>query len=90
LQCSELAVEQHRRFHLLFVGFKAKQGVWQSPPQGVSTPGHGQGEGPNGYKWSQTTQKTLGGAGAKQVDKLAKRSPSGGELPHAARFEPTK
>ena len=31
-----------------------------------------------------------GGAGAKQVDKLAKRSPSGGELPHAAKFEPNK
>ena len=37
----------------------------------MSTPGHGQGVGPDGFKWSQTTQKTLGGAGAQQVYKLA-------------------
>ena len=30
---------------------------------GVSTPGHGQGEGPDGDKWSKTTQETLGGSG---------------------------
>ena len=35
------------------------------PLEGVSTPGHGQGEGPDGDKWSQTTQDTLGGAGVK-------------------------
>ena len=34
------------------------------PLAGVSTPGHGQGEGPDGDKWSETTQETLGGAGA--------------------------
>ena len=35
---------------------------------GVSTPGHGQGEGPDGYKLfaQQMTQETLGGAGAKR------------------------
>ena len=85
-----IAISHNIKKMASLMGLKAKQGVWQSPPQGVSTPGHGQGEGPNGYKWSQTTQKTLGGAGAKQVDKLAKRSPSGGELPHAAKFEPNK
>ncbi len=31
----------------------------------MSTLGHGQGEGPDGDKWSQTTQDTLGGAGVK-------------------------
>ena len=35
------------------------------PLEGVSTHGHGQGEGPDGDKWSQTTQDTLGGAGVK-------------------------
>ena len=34
---------------------------------GVSTPGHGQGEGPDGYKFPLAgTQETLGGAGAKR------------------------
>ena len=28
----------------------------------MSTPGHGQGEGPDVDKWSKTTQDTLGGA----------------------------
>ena len=43
------------------------------PPGGVSTPGHGQGEGPVGYKFPPEagTQETMGGAGAK-------RSPPGG------------
>ena len=42
----------------------------------VSTPGHGQGEGPDGYKLfaKQMTQETLGGAGAK-------RSPSDTRYP---------
>lgn len=30
---------------------------------GVSTRGHGQREGPDGDKWSKTTQETLGGSG---------------------------
>ena len=35
---------------------------------GVSTPGHGQGEGPVGYKFPPKagTQETMGGAGAKR------------------------
>ena len=35
---------------------------------GVSTPGHGQGEGPDGYKLfaEQMTQETLGGAGVER------------------------
>jgi len=32
------------------------------PRKGVSTPGHGQGEGPCGDKWSKATQETQGGA----------------------------
>ena len=35
---------------------------------GVSTPGHGQGEGPDGDKWSKTTQETLGGAGVSEAN----------------------
>ena len=42
--------------------------------KGVSTPGHGQGEGPAGDKRSQTAQETVGGAGAEQPE-AAERSP---------------
>ena len=35
---------------------------------GVSTPGLGQGEGPDGDKWSKTTQETLGGAGVSEAN----------------------
>ena len=35
---------------------------------GVSTPGHGQGEGPDGDKWAKTTQETLGGAGVSEAN----------------------
>ena len=33
------------------------------PLEDVSTPGHGQGEGPIGDKWLETTPDTMGGAG---------------------------
>ena len=35
--------------------------------EGLSTPGQGQGEGPAGDKWAQTTRNTVGGAGANVV-----------------------
>ncbi len=37
------------------------------PLEGLSTPGQGQGEGPAGDKWAQTTRETVGGAGANKV-----------------------
>jgi hypothetical protein len=49
------------------------------PLAGLSTPGQGQGEGPDGDKWSQTTQYTLGGAGANEVSGV----PPGAGLPGA-------
>ena len=45
--------------------FKSEDG---SDCGGVSTPGHGQGEGPDGDKWSKTTQETLGGAGVSEAN----------------------
>ena len=35
---------------------------------GVSTRGHGQREGPDGDKWSKTTQETLGGSGVSEAN----------------------
>ena len=35
---------------------------------GMSTPGHGPGEGPDGDKWSKTTQETLGGSGVSEAN----------------------
>ena len=35
---------------------------------GVSTRGHGQREGPDGDKWSKTTQETLGGSGESEAN----------------------
>ena len=35
---------------------------------GVSTRGHGQREGPDGDKWSKTTQETLGGFGVSEAN----------------------
>ena len=35
---------------------------------GVSTRGHGQREGPDGDKWSKTTQETLGGSGVSKAN----------------------
>ena len=37
------------------------------PLEGLSTPGQGQGEGPAGDKWAQTTRNTVGEAGANVV-----------------------
>ena len=34
----------------------------------MSTRGHGQREGPDGDKWSKTTQETLGGAGVSEAN----------------------
>ena len=39
----------------------------RQPQEGLSTPGQGQGEGPAGDKWAQTTRDTVGGAGANIV-----------------------
>ena len=52
-------------------------GVRGHHPGGVSTPGHGQGEGPASYKLfaQQMTQEMVGGAGAERVS--AERSPPG-------------
>ena len=51
---------------------------------GVSTPGHGQGEGPAGDKWSQTTLDTVGGAGANKVSGVP---PGAGLTGRGKRFE---
>ena len=40
---------------------------------GMSTPGHGQGEGPDGDKWSKTTQDTLGGAGVSKANGVLRK-----------------
>ena len=37
---------------------------------GVSTRGHGQREGPDGDKWSKTTQETLGGSGVSEANEV--------------------
>lgn len=44
------------------------------PPRGVSSRALGKREGPDGDKWSKTTQETLGGAEANESE----RSPLGG------------
>ena len=47
---------------------------------GVSTPGHGQGEGPVGDKFPKGTQETMGGAGASNASGVPlNRQPSGAE-----------
>lgn len=47
--------------------------LWQ-PPRGVSSRALGKREGPDGDKWSKTTQETLGGSEANESE----RSPLGG------------
>lgn len=44
------------------------------PPRGVSSRALGKREGPDGDKWSKTTQETLGGSEANESE----RSPLGG------------
>ena len=44
------------------------------PPRGVSSCALGKREGPDGDKWSKTTQETLGGSEANESE----RSPLGG------------
>lgn len=51
-------------------------GLWR-PPRGVSSRALGKREGPDGDKWSKTTQETLGGSEANESE----RSPLGG--PHS-------
>ena len=41
---------------------------------GVSTRGHGQREGPDGDKWSKTTQETLGGSGESEANGVLRNS----------------
>lgn len=48
-------------------------GLWW-PPRGVSSRALGKREGPDGDKWSKTTQETLGGSEANESE----RSPLGG------------
>ena len=55
----------------LYYVFKREYG---SDCGGVSTPGHGQGEGPDGDKWSKTTQETLGGAGVSEANGALRNS----------------
>ena len=50
---------------LLCYIFKREDG---SDCGGVSTRGHGQREGPDGDKWSKTTQETLGGSGVSEAN----------------------
>lgn len=47
--------------------------LWR-PPRGVSSRALGKREGPDGDKWSKTTQETLGGSEANESE----RSPLGG------------
>ena len=47
------------------------------PLEDVSTPGHGQGEGPDGDKWPKATQETLGGAGVSTLKAYERSSSSG-------------
>jgi len=52
---------------ILLVILEPLPAAGSQPLEGVSTPGHGQGEGPAEDKWSQTTLDTVGGAGANKV-----------------------
>ena len=40
---------------------------------GVSTRGHGKREGPDGDKWSKTTQETLGGSGVSEANGVLRK-----------------
>ena len=65
---------------ILLVVVEPLKAAGSQPLEGLSTPGQGQGEGPAGDKRSQTTQETVGGAGANVVSGV----PPGAGLPAAA------
>ena len=50
---------------LLYCVFRSEDG---KDCGGVSTRGHGKREGPDGDKWSKTTQETLGGTGVSEAN----------------------
>ena len=69
---------------ILLVILEPLPAAGSQPLEGVSTPGHGQGEGPAGDKWSQTTLDTVGGAGANKVSGVP---PGAGLTGRGKRFE---